>query len=80
MAIRHGDGNWPGLEAERLFLSPIVVVAAPTLVPHAIRDPAELRAAPWLQDLPPPEATGWLAEHGAPRNRPWHDRTARATG
>ncbi|MBU2962565.1 LysR family transcriptional regulator [Citreicella sp. C3M06] len=64
VAIRYGDGNWPGLEAERLFLSPIVVVAAPALVPRPITDPAELRAYPWLQELGTSEATDWLAEYG----------------
>ncbi len=31
LAIRFGDGNWPGLEVEPLVMSPFVVVAAPSL-------------------------------------------------
>ncbi|GGG81175.1 transcriptional regulator [Salipiger pallidus] len=70
VAIRYGDGNWHGLEAERLFLSPIVVVAAPALVgERQTVSPADLRSLPWLQELGTNEATDWFAEHGIEQNR-----------
>lgn len=43
-AIRHGDGNWPGLRADRLFQARIVPVCSPGLLkgPKPLRTPADL--------------------------------------
>ncbi len=43
-AIRHGDGNWPGLRADRLFQARIVPVCSPNLLdgPKPLRVPADL--------------------------------------
>lgn len=69
VAIRYGNGSWPGLEAELLVQSPIAVVAAASLVGDArIDTPADLRQFPWLQELGTNEATNWLAEHGIERD------------
>lgn len=65
IAIRHGMGNWPGVEAERLFIARLVVVAAPSLVGNRpITDPAELAGLPWVQEYGTSESTDWLAGKG----------------
>lgn len=69
VALRYGNGNWPGLESELLVISPIVVVAAPSLVgTRDITSPSELRDYHWLQELGTSEATNWFAEHGVDRD------------
>jgi LysR family glycine cleavage system transcriptional activator len=70
VAIRYGNGDWTGVESALLVESPIVVVAATTLVgEHEIRSPADLRPFPWLQELGTNEATEWFAEHGVSQDR-----------
>ncbi|SEQ02823.1 LysR family transcriptional regulator, glycine cleavage system transcriptional activator [Thalassovita taeanensis] len=70
IALRYGNGQWPGLQAERLISSPIVIVAAPGVVdgegPHA---PEDLRNYHWLQELGTSEATDWLDLHGVTPDR-----------
>ncbi|PRY65809.1 LysR family glycine cleavage system transcriptional activator [Vreelandella songnenensis] len=39
MAIRHGDGRWPGLSAEKLFDTTLIPVCSPQLVQQAGKDP-----------------------------------------
>ncbi len=69
VALRYGNGKWPGLEAELLVISPIVVVAAPQLVgEEEIHSPSELRDYHWLQELGTSEATDWFSEHGVDRD------------
>ena len=65
VAIRYGVGPWPGLESELLFVSPIVVVAAPGLIGDRPTTRAEdLRDLPWLQEVGTSETTDWLARQG----------------
>ncbi|SHL34020.1 LysR family transcriptional regulator, glycine cleavage system transcriptional activator [Roseovarius litoreus] len=65
IAIRHGMGHWPGVEAERLFSSPLVVVAAPSLVAgRSIRRPEDLIDLPWVQEYGTSESTDWLSRKG----------------
>lgn len=69
VALRYGSGDWPGLEADLLVRSPIVIVAAPTLVgTREISSPADLREYHWLQELGTNEATDWFARHGVDRD------------
>ncbi|MBV7396289.1 LysR family transcriptional regulator [Mameliella sediminis] len=69
MALRYGDGQWPGLDSELLIRSPIVVVAAPDLVgDRPVTSPADLRDYHWLQELGTNEATEWFAQHGVDRD------------
>lgn len=69
VALRYGSGDWPGLSAELLVRSPIVVVAAPQLVgTDDISSPADLREYHWLQELGTNEATDWFARHGVDRD------------
>ncbi|KIN62388.1 Transcriptional regulator, LysR family [Sulfitobacter noctilucicola] len=68
IAIRYGTGPWPGVEAEMLVQSPMVVVAAPSLVGDAeISDISELAKFPWLEELGTSEATNWHRRFGVPR-------------
>lgn len=67
LAIRYGDGNWPGLESRLLLPSPRVLIASPALVagrfPTRIED---IAAFPWLQEQGTEEMSRWLAENGVP--------------
>jgi len=70
IAVRYGAGDWPGLEAELLFSSPIVAVAAPRLVEgRRIESPADLADLPWLQEFGTNEASDWLRRRGVTRER-----------
>lgn len=65
VAIRHGLGDWPGVEAERLLPAPIAVVAAPSLVGEGeISGPEELTRFHWLHETGVSEASQWLVRHG----------------
>ncbi|MEM8730880.1 MAG: LysR family transcriptional regulator [Pseudomonadota bacterium] len=65
-ALRHGDGNWPGLETELVVAAPISIVAAPSLVGDRTFDsPDDLRSLPWLQELGTYEASAWLQSYGS---------------
>jgi len=65
VALRYGDGDWPGLESEKLFLSHMVIVAAPSLVgDRKFADPSELKDLPIVQDTGISEASNWLAKTG----------------
>lgn len=68
IALRYGNGDWPGLEAALLLSTPIAIVAAPSLVPPgAPLDVAHLASLPWLQELGTTEATAFLEAHGLTR-------------
>ena len=70
IAIRYGTGDWPGLEAELLFRSPIVAVAAPHLVAgKRIACPDDLADLPWLQEFGTNEASDWLRRRGVVKER-----------
>ena len=70
IALRYGTGDWPGLEAELLFRSPLVAVAAPHLVEGKRIDcPADLADLPWLQEFGTNEASDWLRRRGVTRER-----------
>lgn len=69
LAIRHGTCDWPGLDCEMLVQSPIVVVAAPSLVgaDGPVPAPADLARLPWLEELGRSEADNWLEQQGVHR-------------
>ncbi len=63
IAIRYGNGIWPGCESELLLPSNFIIVAAPELIPEGWRGtPDELVALPWLQELGTEEVKQWLQE------------------
>jgi LysR family glycine cleavage system transcriptional activator len=65
MAIRFGDGHWPGMEVTPLLLPDMVVVAARELIgTQEITDPAMLVDMPWLQELDTNEVAEWMARRG----------------
>lgn len=65
VALRYGDGAWPGLEAELLVKSPVVVVAAPSLLPaRPEAGGSALAEYPWLQELGTTEASTFLSNQG----------------
>ena len=65
IALRFGNGKWPGLEAEFLTAADYVIVAAPDLLGgrHDLT-PAELSAMPWVIEQDWPEALSWLKSFG----------------
>ena len=68
VALRFGKGPWRGLDAELLLESPLVVVAAPSLLKGARpTTPADLADYPWLEELGTTEASNWLRSRGVDR-------------
>lgn len=65
VALRFGDGDWPGLESRLLVRSRAVVVAAPSLVGKTkVTDMDELARFPWMQELGTNEASAFLQARG----------------
>lgn len=65
LAIRYGNGPWPGLESELLLDAPVVGVASPDLVgPKPCKTAQDLAKYTWFEELGTHEATGWLRDHG----------------
>ena len=68
VALRYGNGHWPGLEAQLILRSSVVVVAAPALVPpDAPIDLDHLASLPWLQELGTHEASQFFDTYGMRR-------------
>lgn len=67
VALRYGAGSWPGLDSVLLFRSPIVVVAAPSLVGEGTFPVLDALADfPWLEEFGTSESTRWLNRYGVP--------------
>jgi len=65
IALRYGSGPWPGLDAVMLLRSPMVVVAAPSLVGDGVLpDFDTLADLPWLEEVGTTESTRWLQQRG----------------
>jgi LysR family transcriptional regulator, glycine cleavage system transcriptional activator len=65
LAIRFGDGDWPGLDCEPLISTSYVIVAARSLVgDRRIASPSDILDLPWLQELGTTEITDWLRSRG----------------
>ncbi|WP_417684415.1 LysR family transcriptional regulator [Roseibium sp.] len=71
LAIRFGEGGWPGLQSELLLPSNYVVVGARKLIgERQITDPSQIQDFPWLQELGTNELSIWLERQGVvPRSR-----------
>ncbi len=68
VALRYGNGHWPGLEARLILRSSVVVVAAPSLVPPGpMPDLDHLAGLPWLQELGTNEASQFFETYGLTR-------------
>ncbi len=65
LAIRYGVGPWGRYDCQMLLESPIVVVAAPSLIAgRPVGSPTNLACLPWLEELGTTESTTWLHRHG----------------
>ena len=70
MAVRYGSGSWPGLEAELLVRTPIVIVAAPGRVGDGVfESPGDLTRFHWMQEIGTNEASEYLERFGAVLDR-----------
>jgi LysR family transcriptional regulator, glycine cleavage system transcriptional activator len=70
IAIRFGNGHWPGLDVSPLLLPSMVVVGARELVGTEKLDPLKLAEFPWLQEAGTQEVTDWLSRRGITPQRP----------
>jgi LysR family glycine cleavage system transcriptional activator len=69
LAIRFGQGSWPGLRVDRLLTLTLFPVCAPALrgAPPGLRQPRALASHPWLHLTSYPQAfRAWLAYAGVP--------------
>jgi LysR family glycine cleavage system transcriptional activator len=66
LAVRHGLGKYPGLNAIRLVAPELIVVASPDLLKNRapLREPAECLAFPLLHDLNRQDWPLWFEAHG----------------
>lgn len=68
VAVRYGAGVWPKVETEILFHSPMVVVAAPSLVGDLpFGNLNAIAEFPWLEEFCTSEATNWFKRIGVPK-------------
>lgn len=65
LAIRFGDGNWPGLDKEPLVMSPFVLVGAPALVQgRTLAELGPVEGFKWILSQESREHTVWGAAAG----------------
>ncbi|MEH6630787.1 MAG: LysR substrate-binding domain-containing protein [Halopseudomonas aestusnigri] len=67
LAIRFGNGSWPGFEVEKLMRSYASIVVAPKLLEGvSIKDPSDITKLPWVCDIDDhhSEWNHWLKHHG----------------
>lgn len=68
LAIRYGNGDWPGLESQLLLATPVVAVGAPKLLEGVEEGDLEaLAQLPWLEEMGSGESTAFLQRHGLSR-------------
>ncbi|HEY7383139.1 MAG TPA: transcriptional regulator GcvA [Beijerinckiaceae bacterium] len=74
VAVRHGDGNWPGLDAVRLSPEELFPVCSPKLMtgPRAIRAPADILKHPLLHMEDRRDWSRWLEAAGVPETGAIH--------
>jgi LysR family glycine cleavage system transcriptional activator len=65
MAVRHGDGRWPGLEVEQLAAETYLPVCAPGMA-AGLRRPPDLADATLLHDRDRTRWASWLAMAALP--------------
>lgn len=65
LAIRYGDGMWPGLDVELYFKASFAVVAAGSLIgDRKITNPSDILDYPILQELGSTEFSDWMRRQG----------------
>lgn len=71
LAIRFGDGTWPGMKVTPFLLPDMVVVGARELIGRRrLADPAMLASLPWLQELGTNEVAEWMERRNIVPKRP----------
>jgi LysR family glycine cleavage system transcriptional activator len=68
VAVRHGDGNWPGLDAARLCIEQLFPVCSPKLMSgrNKIAKPSDLSRSPLLHLDDSKAWTQWFEAAGVP--------------
>ena len=85
LAVRHGDGNWPGLDTVRLSSEQLFAVCSPKLLSgrHRLSRPADILKFPLIHMDSRADWNNWLQEagfaeagltHGPVLNREYGDR------
>lgn len=70
LALRYGDGNWPGLTAHYLMDESLLPVAAPTLRGiQAVHEPRDVARLPLIHDMGLQGWPDWFRAAGAPDTR-----------
>lgn len=65
VAVRYGNGAWPGLDARPLFCAKLVLAAATSLLDgREVSQPSDLADLPWIHATGTDELIVWLREHG----------------
>lgn len=65
VAVRHGSGNYPGLDAVRLFSPQLIAVGSPALlIDGPVPSPTDCLRYPLLQDRDRTDWSAWLEAHG----------------
>jgi len=65
LAIRYGNGGWPGLRDEMLLPTDFMIMGARSLIGDTeIRSAKDLLGFPWLQELATNEVREWLQSQG----------------
>jgi LysR family glycine cleavage system transcriptional activator len=71
LAIRFGDGKWPGMKVTPFLFPDLVVVGTRELIGRRkLTDLSTLAVLPWLQELGTNEVAAWMARHGIVPKRP----------
>lgn len=65
LAIRFGDGNWPGVEASLIFRTPLTPMCSPATAAR-LSTPKDLAREPLLRSYRPDEWARWFAGAGLP--------------
>ena len=65
LAIRYGNGDWPGVDVVPLLMSSTVVVAAPSLVGDG--PVGDLTDYPWMEEYGTSETSQWLGHKDRPK-------------
>ncbi|MAU21589.1 MAG: LysR family transcriptional regulator [Martelella sp.] len=65
VAIRHGSGDYPGLDTTLLFMPQLLAIASPSLlIDGPLSNPADCLRYPLLQDRDRADWPTWLESHG----------------
>lgn len=65
LAIRFGDGQWPGMAADEIMRAPLAAVSSPALA-RRLRQPADLAGATLLRSYRADEWAQWSEAAGLP--------------